>query len=55
MWARMVAEEFCAHLAESIVDDHEQDVRLNVREPGVRAQLLLSPFGWSAGWRSTGC
>ena len=26
-------------------DDHEQDVRLNVREPGVGAQLLLSPLG----------
>ena len=39
MWARMVAEELCAHLAKSLVDDPEQDVRLNVREPGFRAQL----------------
>ena len=32
------------HLAESesLEDDHEQDVRLNVREPGIGAQLLLS-------------
>ena len=45
MWARMVAEELCAHLAESLVDDHEQDVRLNVREPGFRAQLPRSPLG----------
>ena len=45
MWGRMVAEELCAHLAKSLVDDHEQDVRLNVREPGFRAQLPRPPLG----------
>ena len=52
MWARMVAEEFCAHLAESIVDDHEQDVRLNVREPGPSPApaLTFRPVRYAHGW-----
>ena len=39
-----VVEELCAHLAQSL-DHLEEDVRLIVQEPGVRAQLLLSTLG----------
>ena len=57
MWARMVAEELCAHLAESLVDDHEQDVRLSMcgsraSEPSSRARLSVCTI--RARWVGTG-
>ena len=37
------SQELRARLVEWLEDDHEQDVRLSVREPGVGAQLPVSP------------